>query len=68
MEAIAREVDLIGEVRGLGAMQAVELVRDRASRTPAADEARRVIAHARDHGVLLLSAGTHRNVVRSCRR
>jgi 4-aminobutyrate aminotransferase/(S)-3-amino-2-methylpropionate transaminase len=64
MEALARELALVGEVRGLGAMQAIELVRDRETRAPAADEARQVLAEARDRGVLLLSAGTHRNVVR----
>jgi 4-aminobutyrate aminotransferase/(S)-3-amino-2-methylpropionate transaminase len=64
MEAIARDVALVGEVRGLGAMQAIELVRDRKTRAPAPDETRQVLAEARDRGVLLLSAGTHRNVVR----
>jgi 4-aminobutyrate aminotransferase/(S)-3-amino-2-methylpropionate transaminase len=64
MEALARELPLVGEVRGLGAMQAIELVRDRETRAPAADEARQVLAEARARGVLLLSAGTHRNVVR----
>jgi len=64
MQAVAREVDLVGDVRGLGAMQAIELVRDRATRAPAADEAQRVIAEARARGVLLLLAGTRGNVVR----
>jgi 4-aminobutyrate aminotransferase/(S)-3-amino-2-methylpropionate transaminase len=64
MQAVAREVDLVGDVRGLGAMQAIELVRDRATRAPAPDEAQRVIAEARARGVLLLLAGTRGNVVR----
>jgi 4-aminobutyrate aminotransferase/(S)-3-amino-2-methylpropionate transaminase len=64
MRAVAREVELLGEVRGLGAMQAIELVRDRATREPAAEAARQVIAEARARGVLLLGAGTAGNVVR----
>jgi 4-aminobutyrate aminotransferase/(S)-3-amino-2-methylpropionate transaminase len=64
MNAVAREVDLIGDVRGLGAMQAIELVRDRATREPAVADTQRIIGEARARGVLLLSAGTYGNVVR----
>ena len=64
MRALAHEVGLIGDVRGLGAMQAIELVRDRTTREPAAVETQQVIAEARARGVLLLAAGTHGNVVR----
>jgi 4-aminobutyrate aminotransferase/(S)-3-amino-2-methylpropionate transaminase len=64
MRAVARQVDLVGDVRGLGAMQAIELVRDRTTREPAVAETRRVIAEARARGVLLLAAGTYGNVVR----
>jgi 4-aminobutyrate aminotransferase/(S)-3-amino-2-methylpropionate transaminase len=48
----------------LGAMAALELVRDRTSRAPAAEEAARVIALARARGLLLLKAGVHTNVIR----
>jgi len=64
MRAVARAVDLVGDVRGLGAMQAIELVRDRSTREPAVGETARVIAEARARGVLLLAAGTYGNVVR----
>ena len=64
MQRIARDLPLIGDVRGLGPMQAIELVRDRTTREPAATETLQVIAEARARGVLLLSAGTHGNVVR----
>ena len=43
---------------------AFELVKDRTSREPAPDETRALCAAARDRGLLLLSAGTHANVVR----
>jgi 4-aminobutyrate aminotransferase / (S)-3-amino-2-methylpropionate transaminase / 5-aminovalerate transaminase len=54
----------IGDVRGLGAMLAIELVRDGHSQEPAADVVDRMIAIARDHGLLLLKAGLYGNVVR----
>lgn len=55
---------IIGDVRGLGAMMAIELVRDRTTKVPADTECKAVIAAARDKGVLLLSAGSYGNVVR----
>jgi 4-aminobutyrate aminotransferase/(S)-3-amino-2-methylpropionate transaminase len=64
ISAVARDVDLVGDVRGLGAMQAIELVRDRATREPAPSETQQVIAEARARGVLLLAAGTYGNVIR----
>jgi 4-aminobutyrate aminotransferase/(S)-3-amino-2-methylpropionate transaminase len=57
-------VPRIGDVRGLGAMLAIELVTDPASKAPDADFAQRVIDHARDLGLLLLKCGPHKNVVR----
>jgi len=57
-------VPRIGDVRGLGAMLAIELVTDPASKAPDADFAQRVIDHARDRGLLLLKCGPHKNVVR----
>jgi 4-aminobutyrate aminotransferase/(S)-3-amino-2-methylpropionate transaminase len=64
LSALAALVPLIGEVRGLGPMLALELVRDRAKKEPAADETAAAIAAARERGVLLLSAGTYGNVIR----
>ncbi len=56
--------DCIGDVRGLGAMCAIELVSDAAARTPAPDLARAVAAQALEHGLVLLSCGIHGNVLR----
>jgi 4-aminobutyrate aminotransferase-like enzyme len=64
MLRLQKELPRLGEVRGLGAMQAIELVRDPQTKAPAADETRAVLAAARERGVLLLSAGTYGNVVR----
>ena len=55
---------LIGEVRVLGAMAALELVQDRRTREPAAAEAARILSLARERGLLLLKAGAHSNVIR----
>ncbi|MEO7003670.1 MAG: aspartate aminotransferase family protein, partial [Ktedonobacterales bacterium] len=55
---------LVGDVRGLGAMVAMELVRDRAARTPATAEAGQLLVEARTRGVLLIKAGLYDNVIR----
>ena len=55
---------LIGDVRGLGAMRALELVRSRDTREPAKEEADEVLRHCREHGLILLSAGSYGNVLR----
>jgi 4-aminobutyrate aminotransferase len=55
---------LIGEVRGLGLMIGVELVRDRATKEPATKEAAAVRRMAREAGVLIGVGGQGGNVVR----
>lgn len=54
----------IGEVRGIGAMVAMELVKDRMSREPAPDLTDEVLRRARENGVLALRAGLYGNVLR----
>lgn len=55
----------IGDVRGLGAMQAMELVKDRATKEPDKQRTNRVIQKAYENGLILISAGTHGNVIRT---
>ena len=55
---------MIGDVRGLGFMQAIELVTDRKTKTPDPDRAQRVIDQARQRGLLVIKCGVHRNVIR----
>ncbi|CAB1128898.1 4-aminobutyrate aminotransferase [Candidatus Hydrogenisulfobacillus filiaventi] len=64
LEDLARQDPGIGEVRGLGAMQAIELVRDRTSREPDPARTAAVVTAARDRGLLLLPAGIYNNVIR----
>jgi 4-aminobutyrate aminotransferase/(S)-3-amino-2-methylpropionate transaminase len=62
--ALQARVPRIGDVRGLGAMLAIELVTDPATRDPDPELAQRIIDAARDRGLLLLKCGPHKNVVR----
>jgi 4-aminobutyrate aminotransferase/(S)-3-amino-2-methylpropionate transaminase len=56
--------DLIGEVRGLGAMQAIELVRSRETREPADEETKQIAQYCYEHGLVLITAGSYGNVIR----
>ena len=58
------EFDLVGNVRGLGAMVAAEFVRDRGSLDPAVVETDAIVRDSYEHGLLVLKAGTHNNVIR----
>ena len=64
LEALAKELPLIGDVRGVGAMVAIELVKDAKTKEPDADTTAAVLAHAEKRGLILLSCGTSANVVR----
>ncbi|HUA19867.1 MAG TPA: 4-aminobutyrate--2-oxoglutarate transaminase [Bryobacteraceae bacterium] len=55
---------LIGEIRGLGAMRAIELVKDRHSKEPAPDETKAILAACHRRGLIIISAGTFGNVIR----
>jgi 4-aminobutyrate aminotransferase/(S)-3-amino-2-methylpropionate transaminase len=54
----------IGDVRGLGAMLALELVRDRGTKEPAPELATAVVEAAAARGLLLLKSGTYSNCIR----
>jgi 4-aminobutyrate aminotransferase/(S)-3-amino-2-methylpropionate transaminase len=54
----------IGDVRGLGAMLAIELVRDPGSKEPAPELAAAIVRQAREAGLLLLKAGIYGNCIR----
>jgi 4-aminobutyrate aminotransferase-like enzyme len=61
---LAGRIEVVGEVRGLGPMLALELVTDRESRSPATELARATAAAARGRGLLLLTCGLFGNVIR----
>ena len=64
LDDLAKNNPLVGEVRGLGPMLALELVKDAQTREPASAETTRVVEHAREQGLLLMKAGLHGNVIR----
>jgi len=64
MEAWQGRWDAIGDVRGLGAMLAIELVLDRQTKEPDADRATAVIEEAAQNGLLLIKSGVYGNCIR----
>jgi 4-aminobutyrate aminotransferase/(S)-3-amino-2-methylpropionate transaminase len=61
---LSERYGIVGDVRGLGMMRALELVRDRRTKEPAPEETERVISAARSKGLLLLKGGAFGNVIR----
>jgi 4-aminobutyrate aminotransferase/(S)-3-amino-2-methylpropionate transaminase len=55
---------LVGDVRGLGCMQALEFVRDPRTKEPAKEETKAIQREARERGLLVLTAGMYDNVIR----
>jgi len=65
MQSWAAEQKLVGDVRVMGAMAGMELVRDRDTKEAADKETARIVAVAREKGLIILRAGTHHNVIRT---
>src|SRR5579862_1903976 len=64
LEALQQKYPLIGDVRGMGLMQAMELVRDRATKEPAPAETNQLLERARANGLLIGKGGLFANVIR----
>jgi 4-aminobutyrate aminotransferase/(S)-3-amino-2-methylpropionate transaminase len=62
--AATNRFSCIGDVRGLGAMVAMELVSDRATREPAPDLTKMLVNKAADAGLVMLPCGNYGNVIR----
>ena len=56
--------ELVGDVRGVGAMQALELVRSKTTREPADEETQQVSQYCYEHGLVMITAGSYGNVIR----
>ena len=65
MQSWAGEHKQIGDVRVVGAMAGMELVRDRGTKEPADRETAKILATAREKGLIVLRCGIHHNVVRT---
>ena len=61
---LAERHELIGDVRGAGLFLGVELVTDRAAKTPAANQTRQVVNAMRERGVLISAAGPLENILK----
>jgi 4-aminobutyrate aminotransferase/(S)-3-amino-2-methylpropionate transaminase len=65
LDALQKEYELIGDVRGMGPMLALELVKDRETKDPAAEEAKALVKFCFEKGLILLSCGNFGNVIRT---
>jgi len=63
LRALQKKYPIIGEVRGRGAMQAIELV-EAGTKNPNTAAMNAVVKYCQSKGVLILTAGTHSNVIR----
>jgi len=59
-----RRWPIVGDVRGLGGMQAIELVKSPESKTPATDETKQITQYCYEHGLITITAGSYSNVIR----
>ncbi len=64
LRELKEKFPLIGDVRGMGLMQGVELVRDRKSKEPAVDELRRIMDLTKENGLIIGKGGLYGNVIR----
>lgn len=64
MHLLSERFEGIGDVRGLGAMCAMEIVKDRQSKTPDKEATGKIVKAAGERGLMLLSAGIYSNVIR----
>src|SRR6202043_1837685 len=59
-----RRWPLVGDVRGLGGMQAIELVQSQETKEPATEETKQITQYCYEHGLITITAGTYSNVIR----
>ena len=65
MQSWAKDHEIIGDIRVVGAMAGMELVRDRGSKEPADKETAAILTAAREKGLIILRCGVHHNVIRT---
>jgi 4-aminobutyrate aminotransferase/(S)-3-amino-2-methylpropionate transaminase len=64
-EELRNRFEIVGDVRGKGPMMAIELVRDRKTKTPASEETKKLVRICYEKGLVLISAGNFGNVIRT---
>jgi 4-aminobutyrate aminotransferase/(S)-3-amino-2-methylpropionate transaminase len=63
-ESFKERFEIVGDVRGIGAMLAIELVTDKKSKAPATAQTKELAAYALEQGLITITAGTSGNVFR----
>ena len=63
-EELATQIPEVGEIRGLGAMIGVEMVKDRGSKEPDSDYVGRLMAQTQKRGLITVGCGIYHNVLR----
>jgi len=64
LEELKDKHDLIGDVRGMGLMQAIELVEDRQTKKPATAQTMQLLEATRENGLIVGKGGLYGNVIR----
>ncbi len=64
LEDFQARYEIVGDVRGIGPMLAMELVEDRRTKAPAGDKAKALVGRCLDRGLILLNCGSYGNVIR----
>ncbi|MFP4108329.1 MAG: 4-aminobutyrate--2-oxoglutarate transaminase [Desulfonatronovibrio sp.] len=64
-DRLAGRYACVGDVRGLGSMLAMEIVKDRKSKAPDPDLTKKIISHAHENGLITMACGNFGNVIRT---
>jgi 4-aminobutyrate aminotransferase/(S)-3-amino-2-methylpropionate transaminase len=64
LDQFKKNYEIVGDVRGIGPMLALELVKDRETKVPAPDETKALVKHCFERGLILLACGSYGNVIR----
>jgi 4-aminobutyrate aminotransferase/(S)-3-amino-2-methylpropionate transaminase len=59
-----KKYEIIGDVRGIGLMTAVELVKDRKTKEPAKKERNKILTECHKKGLIIIGAGAYKNAIR----
>lgn len=64
LEEMHEKYEIIGDVRGVGLMSGIELVKDRRTREPAVKERDKILTDCYKNGLIIIGAGAYKNVIR----
>ena len=66
LQDLQQKYEVIGDVRGMGLMLAIEMVKDRSTKEPDPDTTAAVFEETRKAGLIASKSGPHRSVIRMC--